>query len=103
MFGFISSLLHRGLFVLWGGWGERKRERAGHDGKGEERREAPAVSLFPSSPTRFLFFRLFYFDEDTQREPLRRRDLYFRYKRIMSNHLLETDNCWFDSDNFTVT
>ena len=26
--------------MLWGGWGERKRERAGHDGKGEERREA---------------------------------------------------------------
>ena len=27
-----GSLLRRGLFVLWGGWGERKRERAGHDG-----------------------------------------------------------------------
>ena len=24
------SLLRRDLFVLWGGWGERKRERAGH-------------------------------------------------------------------------
>ena len=42
--------------MLWGGWGERKRKRAG-------------------SPARFLFFRLFYFDGDTQREPLRRREL----------------------------
>ena len=51
------SLLRRGLFVLWGGWGERKRERAGHDRKGEERREA-AVSLFPSFPARFLFLSI---------------------------------------------
>ena len=43
---------------LWGGWGEGKRERAGHDGKGKERREAPAFSLFPSFPAHFLFFRL---------------------------------------------
>ena len=56
-----ASLYCREAFVLWGGWGERKRERAGHDGKGEERREAPAVSLFPSSPARFLFFRLLIF------------------------------------------
>ena len=28
--------------MLWGGWGERKRERAGHDGKGEgEKRTLP--------------------------------------------------------------
>ena len=53
-----SSLLRRGLFVLWGGWGERKRERAGQDGKGEERREAPAVALFPSSPARFPIFSI---------------------------------------------
>ena len=26
--------------MLWGGWGERKRERAGHDGKGK-REERP--------------------------------------------------------------
>jgi len=58
-----SSLLRRGLFVLWGGWGERKRERAGHDGKRHERREAsaPAFFLFPSLPARFLFFRLLLF------------------------------------------
>ena len=28
--------------MLQGGWGERKRERTGHDGKGKERREAKA-------------------------------------------------------------
>ena len=33
-----AFLLHRGLFVLWEGWGERKRECVGNDGKGEERR-----------------------------------------------------------------
>ena len=42
--------------MLWGGWGERKRERAGHDMKGKKRREVPAFSLFPSSPARFLIF-----------------------------------------------
>ena len=28
-----ASLYCGEAFVLWGGWGERKRERAGHDGK----------------------------------------------------------------------
>ena len=41
------SLLRGGLFVLWGGWGERKRERANH-----------VFSLFPSCPARFLFFSI---------------------------------------------
>ena len=45
--------LRRGLFVLWGGWEERKRERVGLDGKGKERREAPAFPLFQSSPARY--------------------------------------------------
>ena len=51
-----DSLLRRGLFVMWGSWGEKKRARAGHNGKEKERRETPAFSLFPSSPARFLFF-----------------------------------------------
>ena len=38
-----ASLYCGEAFVLWGGWGERKRERAGHDEKGEERREASAI------------------------------------------------------------
>ena len=59
------SLLSRGRFVLWGGWGERKRKRAGHDGKGKQRREAPAFSLFPSFAARFLFFNYCYFYRDT--------------------------------------
>ena len=32
--------------MVLGGWGERKRERAGNDGKGEERRESFS-RLFP--------------------------------------------------------
>ena len=51
-------LLSRGFFVLWGDWGGRKREHTGHDGKGKDRREASAFSLFPSSPAHLLFFRL---------------------------------------------
>ena len=35
--------------MSYGGWGERKRERAGHDGKEKDIREAPVLSLFPSS------------------------------------------------------
>ena len=79
--------------MLWGGWGERKRERAGHDGKEEERREAaPAVSLLPSSPARFLFFRLFYFDGDTQREPLRRRELQVAKKVVYQLDFLKMNS-----------
>ena len=44
--------------MLWGGWRERKRERAGH----------------ASSPARFLFFDYCYFSRDTQRELQRRRE-----------------------------
>ena len=58
------SLLRRGLFVLWGfcvvGRLGRKKTRA-----------------FPSShrpPRAFYFFDYWYFDGDTQREPLRRRE-----------------------------
>ena len=60
--------------MLKGGWGERQREHAGHDGKEKESREAPAFSLFPSSPAHFLFFDYCYFYWDTQRESLWRRD-----------------------------
>ena len=54
-----------------GGWGERKRTRAGHDG-GEKREERP----FPSShhPLPAFYFPLPLFFWDTQREPLRRRE-----------------------------
>jgi len=40
--------------VPWGDWRERKRKRAGLDGKGKrEERLFPAFSLFPSSPAYF--------------------------------------------------
>ena len=29
--------------MLWRGWGERKRQRAGHDGKGKERGRVPSA------------------------------------------------------------
>ena len=64
-------------------WGERKRERAGHDGKGKARR-AREVRFFPSShrpPRAFYFFSIIAtFNRDTQREPLQRREV-------------QTDNC----------
>ena len=45
--------LHRPLCIA-GRLGERKRKRAGHDGKGKKR----SLSPFPSSPSRLLFFFL---------------------------------------------
>ena len=70
------SPLRRGRFVLWGGWGERKRERAGHDGKGEERTEDFHLFPLPIAPRALsiFFFDYCYFYRDTQREPLRRRE-----------------------------
>ena len=53
--------------MLWGGWGERKGERAGHDGKGNER-----LPIVPRALSIFSTF-YFYFYRNTQREPLRRR------------------------------
>ena len=40
---------------------KKKKKRAGHDGKGEEKTEGPVISLFPSSPARLLFFHYCYF------------------------------------------
>ena len=91
-----TSLLLRGLFVLWGGWGERKRERAGHDGKGEERREAFRLFLFPSPPARFsiFFFDYCYFYRDTQREPLRRRDVIHSIEIYPVDSVIHVFNNW---------
>ena len=44
--------------MLRGGWRERKRERAGNDGKGEERREAPSRFLFFSLRSRLSIFSI---------------------------------------------
>ena len=51
----LSHQLLRGLFVLQGGWGDRKRRRAGDDGK------LKAFSLFPSFPRALSIFRLLLF------------------------------------------
>ena len=40
---------------MWGGWGERKRERAGHDRKGKERRDFCLVP-FPIFPRALSIF-----------------------------------------------
>ena len=48
-----------------GGGGERTGGGGGGGGGGgleKKKKRARGVSLFPSSPARFLFFRLFYFD-----------------------------------------
>ena len=55
-----TYLFRRGLFVLWGDWGERKREHAGHSHR---------------PPRAFYFFHHCYFYRDTQWEPLWRREL----------------------------
>ena len=52
--------------MLWEGWGERKRERAGHDGKDFSPSHRP--------PRAFYFFDYCYFYSATQREHLRRRE-----------------------------
>ena len=51
-----SSLLRRGLFVLWGGWGEK---------------ESVWETVVPRA---FYFFDYCYFYRDTQWEPLWRRE-----------------------------
>ena len=45
--------------MLWGGWGERKREHAGHDGKGEEREERLPLPIVPRVLTIFLISVIF--------------------------------------------
>ena len=68
------SLLRRDLFVLWGGWGEIKRECAGHDGKGEERRETSRLFPLPIVHHALsIFLIIAIFIAHTQREPLRKK------------------------------
>ena len=55
-----ASLLRRGFFVLLGGWGEKKkRQRAGNNGKGEERKEAfSRLSPLPIVPRALSIFSI---------------------------------------------
>ena len=45
-------------FFVVGRLGRKEKRALGARWEGKERREAPAFSLFPSSPAPFLFFRL---------------------------------------------
>ena len=67
------SLLRGGLFVLWGGWAERKR-----------RAREPRLFPLPIVPRALsIFFDYCYFYRDTQREPLRRRESQDSFKGIL--------------------
>ena len=72
---------------MWEDWGERKRERAGHDGKGEE-----PSSLRP--PRALYFFDYCYFYRDTQREDLRGREGgYLRLDKMAA--FMEKNHCFY--------
>ena len=89
---FTSTLSSAEASLCCGEAGEKEKESArGTMGRGK-REERPAVSLFPSSPARFLFFRLFYFDGDTQREPLRRRELQVAKKVVYQLDFLKMNS-----------
>ena len=78
-------LLRRGLFVLWGSWGEKKESARGTMGRGK-REERPLPSSH-RTPRAFYFFDYCYFYWDTQREPLRRSEQLidvYRYRRSLS-------------------
>ena len=77
--------------------GEKEKE-SGRGTMGREKiyerliREAPILSLFPSSPARLLFFHYCYFYWDTQWEPLRRRERCGR-KEIDKSRVSPSDPC----------
>ena len=56
----------------------------GEAGEKEKESSRGTMGRGESSPARFLFFRLFYFDGDTQREPLRRREPFTLKLMILS-------------------
>ena len=75
--------------MLWGGFcvvarlGRKKKRARGARWEG-----------WKSSPARFLFFRLFYFDGDTQREPLRRREGHSGEKREPASTANSVGRLW---------
>ena len=85
-------LLSRGLFVLWGGWGGRKRERAEHDGKGKREKRGFRLPIVPRALSIFSIIAQ-YFYRDTWWEPLRRREaLVQTLSRLF--HLVQFVKCW---------
>ena len=91
-----TSLLRRGLFVLWGGWGEKKREHAGHDGKGKERTEAFRLSSLLIAPCALSFFFNYccFFYRDTRRGPLRRREAIHSIEIYPVDSVIHVLNNW---------
>ena len=92
-----TSPLRRSLFVLWGGWAERKRERAGCNGKGEERTEAFRLFPLPIAPRAlsiFFFFDYCYFYRDTQWEPLWRREAIHSIEIYPVDSVIHVLNNW---------
>ena len=67
--------------MLWGGFCV---VAVGRLGRKKKRARGARWEGWESSPARFLFFRLFYFDGDTQREPLGRREPFTLKLMILS-------------------
>ena len=91
-----TSPLRRSLFVLWGGWEERKRARGARWEGGRENR---GFSPFPSSHRlprafHFFFFDYCYFYRDTQREPLSRREVIHSIEIYLVDSVIHLLNNW---------
>ena len=99
-----SSLIRRGLWNLCvvGRLGRKKKKARGEPWEGEREKRALAFSLFPSSPALFLFFDYCYIDRDTQREPMRRRELMEPY-RVVPTFESVNDILWCDHSNGTYS
>ena len=99
-----SSFIRRGLWNLCvvGRLGGKKKKARGEPWEGEREKRAPALSLFPSSPALFLFFDYCYIDRDTQREPMRRRELMEHY-RVVPTFESVNDILWCDHSNGTYS
>ena len=72
-----DSLLRRGLFVLWGGWGRKKKRERGARWEGERKKRGSRLFPLPIDPrARFFFFSIIaiFIARDTRRETLRRRE-----------------------------
>ena len=67
--------------MLWGGFCV---VAVGRLGRKKKRARGARWEGWESSPARFLFFRLFYFDGDTQRKPMRRREPFTLKLMILS-------------------
>ena len=51
-----DSLLRRGLFVMWGSWGEKKKSESGAQWEGEREKRDSRLFPFSHRPPRASFF-----------------------------------------------